>query len=302
MYKLDHRDGTWPLIDLIDVDAGSILTIVPARGGLVTRWCARHHEVLFLDEATFQDAGKNVRGGIPVLFPSPGKLAGDRWSQAGRGGQLKQHGFARNLPWRVVDEGTAEEASVTLQLEASDATRDQYPYDFEAKFRYALRGSSLHITMHFANRGADRMPFATGFHPYFALPGASKPQAQVETRATRAFDNVAKREVAYHLDLTGGEVDLHLIDHATPRAALVGPKGKVVLEGSPEFTHWVVWSLPDRDFICLEPWTSPPDALNTGDRLLWLEPGETRTLTLTMQFQPVDDGTLPESAPTIQKP
>ena len=41
----------------------------------------------------------------------------------------------------------------------------------------------------------------------------------------------------------------------------------VVLEGSPEMTRWVIWTLAGKDFVCLEPWTCPGDALNTGDRL-----------------------------------
>ena len=286
MFKIDHREMTWPQIDLIDIDADSLVTLAPTRGGLVTRWRARSHEVLYLDDATFQDGSKNVRGGIPVLFPSPGKLTADRWQQGEHGGSLKQHGFARNLPWRVLDEGTAEEASATLGLEASEATRAGYPYDFEARFRYALRGSSLHITMHVLNRGSGPMPCAVGFHPYFALPQAAKAQARVETSATRAFDNVQKCEVPYRLDLSGAEVDLHLLDHGTSRSALIGPGGRVKMEASPEFTHWVIWTLPGRDFVCLEPWTSPADALTSGDRLLQIAPGETRTLTVTMQFEP----------------
>ena len=116
MFKIDHRDGPWPLTDLIDIDSDSIATVAPTRGGLVARWKARGRDMLFLDESTFNDASKNVRGGIPVLFPSPGKLSDDRWRQGERGGSLPQHGFARQQPWRVVDEGTGGEASVTLAL------------------------------------------------------------------------------------------------------------------------------------------------------------------------------------------
>src|SRR6202044_504006 len=117
----DGQDGNPSLVELTDTDAGSIAVVSPARGGMLTRFFAAGLEVLYLDDATFRDPTKNVRGGVPVLFPSPGKLAGDAFSCDGRTGSLKQHGFARNLPWRVerVTTGTATGASVTLGLSSS---------------------------------------------------------------------------------------------------------------------------------------------------------------------------------------
>lgn len=285
MFELTHRDGVFPLIDLIDRDADSLATVAPARGGLVTRFRAQGTEVLYLDEASFLDPTKNVRGGNPVLFPSPGKLSADRWARGGHQGALKQHGFARNLAWSVVREETAEAASVTLAIESSAATRADFPFDFEASYTYALRGNALHIAMHFGNKGAEAMPFGAGFHPYFAVPQAQKAQAAVATAATRAFDNVTKTQVPYRLDLAAGEVDLHLLDHGGSSSSLSWPAGRVTLEGSPAFSHWVIWSLPGKDFVCLEPWTCPGDALNTGDRLLLLPPGGALDLSLSLRFE-----------------
>jgi galactose mutarotase-like enzyme len=76
------------------------------------------------------------------------------------------------------------------------------------------------------------------------------------------------------------EVDLHLLDHGSTECSLISPTGTVTLRGSAEYTHWVVWTLAGRDFVCLEPWTCPGNAINTGDRLLTLAPGATRTLWL----------------------
>jgi galactose mutarotase-like enzyme len=53
-------------------------TIAPHRGAIVTSLRIAGRELLYLDRATFDDPSKNVRGGIPVLFPTPGKLANDR--------------------------------------------------------------------------------------------------------------------------------------------------------------------------------------------------------------------------------
>src|SRR5262245_32617185 len=85
-------------------------TLAPFRGAITTALRLHGYELLYLDEATFLDPGKNVRGGIPVLFPTPGKLEDDRWQRDGRHGVLKQHGFARNCAWSVA---ASESASAT---------------------------------------------------------------------------------------------------------------------------------------------------------------------------------------------
>jgi galactose mutarotase-like enzyme len=80
-------------LELSDDGARSAVSIVPERGAIVTRFRARGRELLYLDDATLRDRTKNVRGGIPILFPSPGKLEGDHFTRGGREGAMKQHGF-----------------------------------------------------------------------------------------------------------------------------------------------------------------------------------------------------------------
>src|SRR5579862_6316835 len=102
-------------IELSDADARSTVTIVPGRGAIVTRFRVGDRELLYLDEATLRDRTKNVRGGVPVLFPSPGRLNGDRFEQGGRSGSMKQHGFARDAAWDVLAvDGGAGRATLGL--------------------------------------------------------------------------------------------------------------------------------------------------------------------------------------------
>jgi len=286
MFHVRTIDGEPPLVELTDTDAGSLAVVAPARGGMLTRFFAAGLDVLYLDEATFRDPSKNVRGGNPVLFPSPGKLAGDAFSADGHSGNLKQHGFARNLPWRVERTDTTAGASVTLGLSSSDETRRAYPWDFELAYTYTLRGARVSIEQRVANRGALPMPFGAGFHPYFHVPQGDKAGARIATKATRAFDNVTKQEIAFGgFDLTRAEVDMHLVDHGSASATLAWAGHTVTVACSPDFTHWVVWTLAGRDFVCLEPWTCPGDALNTGDRLIRLAPGEERTLVTRVEVE-----------------
>src|SRR5690349_11085350 len=107
------------LLVLVDEQADSRVELAPARGAIVTSFRVRERELLYLDPSSLADPTKNVRGGIPVLFPSPGRLEHDRFALAGQQGALKQHGFARNLAWTPTTELDTC-ASVTLKL-ASDA-------------------------------------------------------------------------------------------------------------------------------------------------------------------------------------
>jgi galactose mutarotase-like enzyme len=268
-------------LELRDDDAKSLVTLVPARGAIVTRFRVGERELLYLDEATLLDPGKNVRGGVPLLFPSPGKLAGDRYERGGHAGSMKQHGFARDVAWQVKSH---EGRSATLAIESTDATRAMYPWDFRATVTYTLRGRCLRLDFAVDSTGRETMPFGFGIHPYFAV--ADKASARIATNATRAFDNVTKKDVAFHgFDLTKGEVDVHLLDHGSTASELAwGDGAKLAIRGSPEFGRWVVWTLPGKPFVCVEPWTAPGNALNTGESLIELAPGGRRALWTELEY------------------
>lgn len=262
---------------------GARAEIVPARGGIVTRFSVGGRELLALDESTLLDPTKNVRGGIPVLFPAPGKLDGGRFRDDGVTEGMKQHGFARDRAWSVVAQSTDR---VTLALVSSPETRAQFPFDFRLTFTYRLEASSLRIEQRYENLSNVPMPLHAGFHPYFLVPDAEKAWTTVSTRATRAFDNVTKSEGPFRgFDLTWPEVDLHLDDHGAPTSTLTRPdgNGSVKIDASPEFKHWVVWTVAGKDFVCVEPWTAPGNALNSGHGLLWLAPGEARELWIRVE-------------------
>jgi galactose mutarotase-like enzyme len=227
------------------------LFVAPARGGMATRFFVGDRAVFYLDETTLLDPAKNVRGGNPVLFPSPGKLSDDRFTRPGEGhaGKLGQHGFARSSAWEVTEQ---QGTDVTLKLAANDATRAVYPWDFTLTYRYQLRQTDreaavLRIDQRFETTSATPVPFGAGFHPYFAVPQATKAK----------------------IDLTAAEVDLHLVDHDANVATLdLGDGSRIEVRASPEFRAWVVWTLEGKDFVCVEPWTGPANALNTGEGLL----------------------------------
>lgn len=283
-FSVEELSGPIVQTVLRDAEAGSEVRIAQSRGALATRFFDGKRELLFLDEPSFLDTTKNVRGGIPVLFPSPGKLENDRWARDGKSGSLKQHGFARNTGWKFVGTQTNDHAALTLHLESSTETLANYPWPFAVDLTFSLLKNVLRIEIKVANTGTEPMPYGFGFHPYFLADFQEKEEASIDTNATRAWDNVEKRERpiagSKGIQLGGPEVDLHLIDHNRTDSALTLPSGKISLKGSDAFQRWVIWTQPGKDFICLEPWTGPGNGLNSGEGLRTLAPGKDETLWL----------------------
>ncbi len=280
-----------PWVTLRDQAADSQVVLAPGRGGLTRSFSVAGRELLYLDEATFADPDKNVRGGIPVLFPSPGRLHDDRWQRDGKQGLLPQHGFARSDPWQLLSLATDDAASAELELVPQPDRFAQYPWRFKLVLKFQLSATTLRVESRVTNLDTQPLPYALGFHPYFAVQ--DKARARVITNASRAYDNVRKLVVsssarALQAGLAaGGELDLHLLDHSLATCALQFEDGNaIVLRASQAFARWVVWTVGDRPFVCVEPWTAEANALNSGELLTVLRPRSTRAEWMEVCWRP----------------
>jgi galactose mutarotase-like enzyme len=269
---------------LVDHEAKARVVLAPTRGGMVTRFIVRDTNVLYLDADTLRDPVKNVRGGIPVLFPIAGRLADDKYQWDGATYTMKQHGFARNMPWAIVDQATDGGARLGLALTANAMTRPQYPFDFRLAVTYVLSEGRLTVQTRVSNLGAWNMPMHPGLHPYFQLPDRNKGAARVVTDATRAFDNRTGSTVALYepIDLAADVVDMHVLDHWPRTVRLTRPEDRdlELSLGVPDRVL-VVWTERGRDFVCVEPWTARANALNDG-AATQVRPGGTHETTFSI--------------------
>ena len=281
---------------LIDQDRDAEVVVAPVRGGMVTRFRVGGDDILYLDTGTLRDHNQNVRGGIPVLFPIAGRLTDDAFLLDGQRIALPQHGFARKVPWRITaTEADDDVAAIALALEHSEATLAIWPFRFRLVFRYELRDAVLTIHQRFENLGDRPMPIHPGLHPYFRVDQWRRRDARVATRATRAFDNTVGviRTLDGPIEFGSGEVDLHLLDHGKAEVVLDRPGATSVRLAYDDAAIVVtLWTLPARDFLCVEPWTRQSDALNRGEALV-LPPGGIHTWVVGISSQPrvVDTGT-----------
>lgn len=267
---------------LSDASAPSLLEVVPERGGIVTRWQVQGQEILYLDAERFANPELSVRGGIPILFPICGNLPQNRYSYQDQGFELKQHGFARDLPWEV----TATSAtSLTLILNSSEVTQKVYPFEFHLVFTYQLVGQTLEIHQRFINCGTEPMPFSVGLHPYFLTQ--NKSQLEFEIPATQGWDQQTQEafNFAGSFDFDRPEIDLALGPLSSQSASMIDRSRQLEITVSYDslYSLLVFWSVNGKDYCCLEPWSGPRNALNSGDRLTYLAPGDTRQSRVSFQ-------------------
>ena len=293
MYSIALKQKQHPTYILTDRDAGARVEIVPERGGMVTEWTLGDHQILYFDADRFADPAKSVRGGIPILFPICGNLPNNRYSVEGQSYELAQHGFARNLPWTVRDRGVkANGAVLELVLESTADTLSAYPFEFELVFTYRLQGNHLHIEQSYTNKSKRPMPFSTGLHPYFYLADAStrtKSELQLDIPATRYLDQLSQTEHDYtgSLNWDAPELDLAFRPISAQQAAATDPqrKTKISIDYDDAYTTLVFWTVAEKNYYCLEPWSAARNAMNTGTNLLQLAPGETRAMQVTFNAQ-----------------
>jgi galactose mutarotase-like enzyme len=269
---------------LSDEAAQSQVSVVPERGGIVTSWQIQGQEIFYLDAERFKDPALSVRGGIPILFPICGNLANDSYKVNGQTYQLVQHGFARSLPWEATQQSTDDGASVTVTLQSSEATREGYPFDFELNYTYTLKGNVLELRQRHTNRSDTPMPFATGIHPYFAVADKSKLKIELPSTDYQLKDDATLQSFGGVFDFDQEEIDFSFINLVGQTATVIDGdrKTKLTVGFDSHYSTLLFWTVKGKDFYCLEPWTSPRNAMNTGDHLLTVPPGDTMETVITM--------------------
>jgi galactose mutarotase-like enzyme len=237
---------------------------------MVTRWRVGDQAIFSMDEERFTHPELTVRGGIPILFPICGGLPEGIYTHNGETYTLKQHGFARNLPWEPGEQTTTDAASLTLSLKSNQETLVSYPFDFELIFTYRLQGSTLTIQQQYKNHSAEPMPFVSGFHPYFAV--SDKAQLEFEIPATEIYDHITQetQPFAGTFDFEKDEIDVAFKPLSALEATVRDPAQgyQVTTRYDQQVSTLVFWTQKGKNFYCLEPWTAPRNALVTGDHLL----------------------------------
>jgi len=136
---------------------------IALQGAHVMTWAPRgQRPVIWLSRAAKFAPGKSIRGGVPVCWPWFGPHRTEP--------KFPGHGFARTVPWDVVDTRTLKDGStqLTFRIQQNDTTRAQWLHASEA-LNIVTVGQILDIEL--ATRNTGTAPFTIGdaFHTYFEV-------------------------------------------------------------------------------------------------------------------------------------
>ncbi|MBS4179514.1 aldose epimerase [Lederbergia citrea] len=287
MYKVTQKqDENFTIYELTDSNAHSWIKVAPERGGIITGFGVQGKELLFLNEKTFYDEEANVRGGIPILFPISGQLVDGKYEWDGKVYEMRNHGFARNYPWEVMNTDTTDGASITLRLRSNEETRKSFPFDFEVIFTYELQGNTLSIQQEYVNKSESDMPIYPGFHPYFKT---SEKNLKYETDAkTYRDDNDFKfKNVKEGIDLSDKKESLVLLDAVKKEIAFELPElnKKVLMKYGEEFKYVYLWTEKGQDFVCVEPWMAMTNEMNRKEELPIIGQDESLKTVITISVE-----------------
>ncbi|MBD2438981.1 aldose epimerase [Nostoc sp. FACHB-110] len=288
MYTVTLKQQQYKTYVLSEQASGSELEVVPERGGIITGWRVKGQEILYLDKERFANPDLSVRGGVPILFPICGNLPDNTYTYNAKQYTLKQHGFARDLPWEIEEVSEDNTTYFKLHLVSNEQIKVVYPFDFHLSFSYKINGNTLEIQQHLHNSSTTPIPFSTGFHPYFQAPDKTQLEFAIPARE---YQDQRTKEIKFfsgNFDFNVDEIDV-AFKQLTGKSATVtdnSRKLQLTLDYGDDYPIVVFWTLKGKDFYCLEPWSAPRNSLNTSENLTVLEPGASyqASIRLTANF------------------
>jgi aldose 1-epimerase len=243
-----------------------------------------------------------------VLAPWPNRVREAKWSLDGavqqlditepaRGGAL--HGLLQFTDYEVFSR-----ADDAVTLGAFIPPQHGWPFALETTVTYALTADGVTMTHTVTNSSARRAPWAVGSHPFLRVGETPVEQLTLTAPAASYFEvdevlnPTAESPVEGTLtDLRHGPVvgslDLDTAYGTLTHADPAGGHGDSAWLEAPDGARTTLWQDLDWGYlqvfttpifpradglgvaVAIEPMTAPPDALNSGQGLIWIEPEAT---------------------------
>ncbi|QDU11978.1 aldose 1-epimerase [Gimesia aquarii] len=286
-------------IKITDSETGSTAHILPELGFNCYQFQAMvdDQSIDVIDAHPEFQYGKQrpSSSGIPILFPFPNRIANARFQWEGVNYELPTdkvyhdnngnaiHGFCLDQPWRVIaQEETFAIGQFQLSIDGKHLSK-YWPGDIFIEVKYEIRGAMLRADFRIGNPGQTSVPWGLGTHPYFKVPLSEQGSLQnclIEAPATEewvlenSLPTGEKQAVQKPHDLREGAwLDQLKADHVLSglpeetdqyECLVMDEQGGLVISQDYDslFSELVVFTPPNRNCVCLEPYTCVTNAIN----------------------------------------
>ncbi|SCX45926.1 D-hexose-6-phosphate mutarotase [Nitrosospira sp. Nsp1] len=265
--------GGFPFIKIDNVKASALISIY---GGQVLSFQPANepYNLMFLSNAAYYQAGKSIKGGVPICWP----WFGPDPEQLGR----PAHGFVRNRLWNVMEaEVTANgECKITLGLTDTPETLAIWPHSFKLSLEITV-GESLNLELITHNPTAHTFHVTQALHTYFKV-GHIDQVAISGLEGIKYIDKVDNGLQKFQAGSIIIDTEVDRIYQGTHGEVLIDDVGfgrriRITSTGSKTAVVWNPWAkisaemgdLKDDDyerFVCVE-------TANAGVDILQVDPG-----------------------------
>lgn len=255
-----------------------------------------------------------------VLVPWPNRVRDGVWNLDGEEQALdlteRDRGNALHGLLRFTDYEVREQTADSVTLGVLVAPQHGWPFLLDTWVRYQVRADGLTVTHGVTNLSDQRAPYAVGTHPFLRIGDTPVEDLVITVAAATYFDvddrlnPIAERPVdGTRFDARGGlrvgdlEYDTAFggVTHRDGASAwLTAPDGATVeLVQDVDWGYVQVFTTPRFPrggvpgfAVAVEPMTAPPDALNSGQSLIWLEPGASSEGSWGLRYTPGTAGSV----------
>jgi glucose-6-phosphate 1-epimerase len=246
--------------------------------------------LLFVSKDAVFQAGKAIRGGVPLIFPWFGGRASNPASPA--------HGFARTQTW--TPESVVEKADgtvvITLRLEPTEASRAHaWADDWVLRHRITI-GSTLTMEVEIENHGTAPIHSEDALHTYFAIDnvGSTEVYGLEGAEYLDKTDAMLRKRQGDTPVVFQGEVDRTYVNTTTD-LVITGPGAgrRIVIEktNSRSTVTWNPGSERVKTFADLGndewPQFACVETGNIADNTLEIAPGSTHITKTVIRTEPL---------------
>lgn len=274
------KSGMKEMFRVVNIENELLSIAIKEKGAELDSIKLKKDDTEYLWQGDKKIWGRNA----PVLFPIVGKLKDNKCEIAGKSYEMSQHGFARDMGFKLTDR---KGSSAEFTLEYNEDTLKKYPFKFQLKVKYEIEDNGVKVNYTVINKDDKEMLFSIGAHPGFVCPllkGENLDDYYLEFEKEESLDT-------YVLDnglIGDGTYEFINNKNIIPLSKELFKNDAIILENFKSnsiaiksskndksvevkfagFPYVGIWSKADEgDFVCIEPWYGIADSVYSNGKL-----------------------------------